>query len=98
MSRPRRTLAMVTNRLEDAVESMQGPALYFSALYDNKTSLELVSEKISEVVSRYNKVLGWWQVKDVGHGDYKLGVVVYSDHKAEQDDLKLGINYERYCF
>lgn len=98
MSRQRKTLAMVMNRLEDAVETMQSPALYFSALYDNRTRFDLVSEKISEVVSRYNKVLGWWQIKDIGNGEFKLGVVVYNDNKAEQEDIKRGVDYERYCF
>lgn len=80
------------------METMQGPALYFSALYDNKTQVSLVSEKIGETISRYNKLLGWWQIKDIGNGEFKLGVVVYNDHKAEQQDIKRGVDYERYCF
>lgn len=97
MRRQRRTLAVVLSKLEDVVSSMQSTALYFSANYDNKTHIDLVSEAVAEVVSHHNKVLGWWGIKEI-NGDYKLGVVVYEDHQAEERDRKKGVNYERRCF
>lgn len=97
MRKPRRTLAVVASKLEDAVSTMQSSALYFSAYYDNKTDLELLSEKLSEIVSHYGKILGWWSVKEFD-GDFKLGVVVYQDQKAADHDRKKGVKYERCCF
>lgn len=97
MRKPRRTLAVVASKLEDAVSAMQSPALYFSAYYDNKTDFDLLAEKVNEIVSHYDKVLGWWSVKEF-NGDYKLGVVVYQDQKAADYDRKKGVNYERSCF
>ena len=97
MRRQRRTLAVVTSKLEEVVSAMQSSALYFSAYYDNKTHIDFVSEKIHEVVTHHNKVLGWWGIKEID-GEYKLSVVVYENHAAEERDRKKGIDYERSCF
>lgn len=93
----RRTLAVVANKLEDVVASMQTDAVYFSAFYDNKTHIDLVAAKIEEVITHYGKVVGWWQIKKFDD-DFKLGVVVYSDHTAAERDRKKGVDYERHCF
>lgn len=94
----RRTLAIVANKLEDVVASMQTDAVYFSAYYDNKTHIDFVADKIEEVVKHYDKIVGWWQIKKINDEDYKLGVVVYANEAAAERDRKKGINYERYCF
>lgn len=97
MRRQRRTLAVVMSKLEDVVSTMSSPALYFSAYYDNKSNIDIVSEKISEVVSHHGKVLGGWMIKPIDN-DYKLGVVVYENDAAAERDRKKGINYERCGF
>lgn len=97
MRRQRRTLAVVCSKLEDVVSAMTSPALYFSAYYDNKSDLDIVSAKVQEIVSHYGKVLGGWMIKQVDDG-HKLGVVVYEDDAAAERDRKKGIDYERCGF
>lgn len=95
MRRQRRTLAIVMSKLEDVVSSMSSEALYFSTYYDNKSSIDIVSAKIQEIVSHYNKVLGTWAIKTEDNG-HKLWVVVYENEQAALRDQKKGIAYERY--
>lgn len=97
MARRHNTLAVVTRKLEDVVSTMQGPALYFSALYDNKTHIDILSEALHQVIDHHNKVLGSFSVTNVD-GQYMLGVVVYEDHAAEKRDHEKGVIYERSSF
>lgn len=97
MRRKRRSLAVVMSKLEDVVSTMQSRAVYFSAYYDNKSDIDIVSEKVSEVVAHYGKVLGGWGIKKIDADNYQLGVTVYEDNEAAEYDRKKGITYER-CY
>lgn len=94
--KPLRTLAAVCSKLEDMIVGSDAPAIYFSALYDNKTPFDVVSDKIGEIAKHHKKIVGWIGLDN--STDTRLGVVIYRDEQARLTDEKRGIKYDRYCF
>lgn len=96
--RQRKTLSSVSHTLSDLISTMGATPLYFSAGYNNKDHIDVVSEKIEEVVKAHDKVLGYFAIKQTKDGEYRLGVVVYPDEATRRRDEKKGVDYERVCF
>lgn len=92
--RVRRTLAVVSSRFEDAVRSMEKDALYFSALYDNKSDIDIVSEKLREITEAHGKYFDGFKLEKEGD-TWRLGVTVYESIQARDKAIKKGTNYER---
>lgn len=92
--RTRRSLAVVCSRFEDAVRAMEKDALYFSAFYDNKSHIDVVSEKLREITEEHGKYFDGFKISK--HGDtWKIGITVYADIKARDIAQKKGADYER---
>ena len=81
--RTRRSLAVVCSRFEDAVRSMDKDALYFSALYDNKSHIDIV-----------NKYFDGFKIEKEGD-TWRLGVTVYENIQVRDKAIKKGVTYER---
>lgn len=96
--RRRKTLASVSHTLSELISTMGSTPLYFTAGYNNKDHFDVVSEKITEVVKTHNKVLGYFGIKQLKDGEYRLGVVVYPDEATRLRDEKKGVSYDRVCF
>lgn len=92
--RTRRSLAVVCSRLEDAVRSMDKDALYFSALYDNKSHIDIVSEKLKEITEAHNKYFDGFKIEKEGD-TWRLGVTIYDNIEARDRAQKRGTTYER---
>lgn len=92
--RTSRSLAVVCSRFEDAVRSMDKDALYFSALYDNKSHIDIVSEKLKEIAEAHNKYFDGFKIQKEGD-TWRLGVTVYESIQARDMAVKKGANYER---
>ena len=81
--RTRRSLAVVCSRFEDAVRSM-----------DNKSHIDIVSEKLKEISEAHNKYLDGFKIQQEGD-TWRLGVTVYESIQARDKAIKKGVNYER---
>ena len=84
--RVRRTLAVVSSRFEDAVRSMEKD--------DNKSDIDIVSEKLREITEAHGKYFDGFKLEKEGD-TWRLGVTVYESIQARDKAIKKGTNYER---
>lgn len=92
--RRRRSLAVICSRFEDAVRSMEKDALYFSAFYDNKSHIDLVSEKLREITEEHGRYFDGFKISKK-EDSWVIGITVYADIKARDHAQKKGADYER---
>lgn len=93
----RKTLATISHQLSELVQSMGETPLYFTARYNNKDPFEVLSEKLTDVVTSHNRIVGYIGLRKVDD-EYKIGVVVYPDAETQRRDEKKGVDYDRVCF
>ena len=94
----RKTLASLSQQLSELIVTMGSAPLYFSSEYDGDDGVDVVSEKMNEIVSSHNKILGYFRIKCDDKGTQRLGVVVYPSVEVQRKDEIKGVNYDRMCF